>query len=293
MQSLKNMSAYGQKSDHGLVRDYITAADHLQYSLLPEDLVCVSMTHSNLPQEHPDLRLNLHMTISEVKEKFRLHIGTPVDHQRLILKDNGRIICQLSDDNKMLGYYSVISGMEIHIIDLDPYSLSRNGGLTDVSLVQKYKMSDEDYSSRKGTMRSYIQEQRLKDPKFKLKPKGNVPTFSKASDEPVPDALTVEGITIGSRCEVMPGARRGIVRFVGEIPTSVSGYWVGVQLDEPVGKGDGSAKGSKIFECEQNFGGFFRGKNVKVGDFPERDLLDESDGEDANDNGAQSEEDEI
>ena len=159
-----------------------------------------------------------------MKEKLRLHIGTPVDHQRLVLKDSGHILCQLADDTKMLGYYSVTSGMEIHIVDTDPYSLSRNGGLTDVSLVQKYKMSDEDYSTRKGTMRSYIQEQRAKNPNFKLKPKGAA--VDPAPTEPPPDASTVEGITVGARCKVAPGGRRGTVRFVGEIPTSTSGYWV-------------------------------------------------------------------
>ena len=52
--------------------------------------------------------------------------------------------------------------MEIHIIDTDPFSLSRGGGLSDVSLVQKYKMSEEDYDKKKGTLRDYIREQKQK-----------------------------------------------------------------------------------------------------------------------------------
>ena len=67
-------------------------------------------------------------------------------HQRLILKRNGEMVCEMSDDSKMLGFYSVESGNEIHVIDTDPFSLSRGGGLTDVSLVEKYKMDDETYS---------------------------------------------------------------------------------------------------------------------------------------------------
>jgi hypothetical protein len=58
-----------------------------------------------------------------------------VDHQRLILKQSGETLCELSDNKRMLGFYSVSSGMEIHIIDTDPFSLSRGGGLTDTSLV--------------------------------------------------------------------------------------------------------------------------------------------------------------
>lgn len=216
----------GFRSDHLLVRDYITAMDHLQYSTLPEGIVCILMTHSNIVKvDHPDIRLDLHMRISEVKEKFRLHIGTPVDFQRLILKDSGRVICEMGDDNKMLGFYSVISGMEIHVIDTDPYSLSRNGGLQDVSLVEKYKMSEDDYSKRKGTMRSYIQEQRAKDPKFKLRPKG-APPAPEPSNEPPPDASTCAHVAIGSRCQCAPGARRGVVAFIGEFPDSKRGHWV-------------------------------------------------------------------
>ena len=54
----------GFKSDHNLVRDYVVAQDHLQYSQLPEDVVCIHMSHSNLPAKHLDIRLNLHMTVS-------------------------------------------------------------------------------------------------------------------------------------------------------------------------------------------------------------------------------------
>jgi len=42
----------------------------------------------------------------------------------------------MNDDSKQMGDYSVESGMEIHVIDNDPHSLSRNGGLEDVSQVR-------------------------------------------------------------------------------------------------------------------------------------------------------------
>lgn len=94
---------------------------------------------------------------------------------------------------------------------------------------------------------------------------------------------TVEGIEVGKRCEVRPGMRRGSVAFVGEIPELGSGgYWVGVVFDEPVGKTDGTAKGGKrYFNAPGSaYGGFLRGKNVEVGDFPERDIMDELDDSD-------------
>ena len=51
-----------------------------------------------------------------MKEKLRTHTGTPVEHQRLILRSDGRDICEMSDNKRMLGFYSVESGMEIYII---------------------------------------------------------------------------------------------------------------------------------------------------------------------------------
>lgn len=88
---------------------------------------------------------------------------------------------------------------------------------------------------------------------------------------------TVADIQVGLRCEVQPGNRRGVVAFVGEIPElGGGGHWVGIVFDEPVGKTDGSINGKKYFETPGSmYGGFARGKNVQVGDFPERDIMDE------------------
>ena len=52
------------------------------------------------------------------------------------------------------------------------------------------------------------------------------------------------------------------------------GYWVGVQLDEPLGLNNGTIKGTQLFECGENFGSMVRGKNCIVGEFPELNLLD-------------------
>ena len=38
--------------------------------------------------------------------------------------------------------------------------------------------------------------------------------------------LEVEGITVGARCQVMPGARRGVVMFIGAIDQLKPGHWV-------------------------------------------------------------------
>ena len=245
------MAGFIRQEDRDMVKAWVTGADHVQYSNLPEDVVCILLTHSNLSANHPDIRLNLHTTVSsiyyhivymdlnfavqigDVKEKFRTHIGTPVVYQRLILKKRGQVVCELADDARMLGFYTVESGDEIHVIDSDPFSLSRGGGLTDTSLVEKYKMSDEAYDKRQGTLREYIKEQRAKDPNFKLKASSN-PMAVGAAGGPAPVVAapdagpeTVAHVTVGARCEVMPGKRRGSVQFVGEVPELKGGHWVG------------------------------------------------------------------
>jgi tubulin-folding cofactor B len=91
---------------------------------------------------------------------------------------------------------------------------------------------------------------------------------------------TVQGMDVGMRCEVSPGNRRGSIAFVGPVTElGGGGYWVGIIFDEPVGKTDGTAKdGKRYFEAPgSNYGGFVRGKHVTVGDFPERDIMDELD----------------
>ena len=50
-----------------------------------------------------------------------------------MLKDGGQPIAHMDDDSKMLGYYSVESGMEIHIIDTDPFSQITTKALEDTS----------------------------------------------------------------------------------------------------------------------------------------------------------------
>ena len=97
-----------------------------------------------------------------------------------------------------------------------------------------------------------------------------------------PSKLTIQpsktGIKQGLRCRILPSNdhRRGTISFVGEVPDIPSvGAWVGVTLDEPTGKNDGSVNGTKYFSCAPKSGVFLRAERVEVGDFPELSLDDE------------------
>ncbi|DBA02053.1 TPA: hypothetical protein N0F65_000300 [Lagenidium giganteum] len=264
-------------ADMRALRDFVVAKDGHEYDDLPDGIVCLHITHSNLVMQMVDIRLDLHLTIAEVREKVYRHSGTRPDSMQLYLigADGSKIL--LNDDSKMLGYYGVRSGMRMHVVDVDPFSMSRGGGLEDVSLVQKYVISEDDYNKREKTVRAYKREQLAKDPNWKPK------TMMKAVRPPtdpasIPGPESIANMKIGDRCEVQPGGRRGQVRYLGEVPEIAEGCWVGVQFDEPVGKGTGAVKGEVYFECEPKYGGFIRPHNVTVGDFPVEDpFADDSD----------------
>ena len=96
-------------------------------------------------------------------------------------------------------------------------------------------------------------------------------------------------IGVGKRCRLLPPPdqqalasegsddRRGEVAYVGDILELPGiGAWVGLKLDEPTGKNDGSVKGRRYFDCDGvKRGVFVRPERVEVGDFPVIDLLAE------------------
>jgi tubulin-specific chaperone B len=276
--------------ERAAMRAYVTGADHLQFTQLADGMVQVNATHSNLKQFVMELRFDLASSIAEVKRKLFTHNGTGVEHMELHLRSaDGTPLCRMLDDDRPLGYYGVENGMEIHVVDTDPYSLSRDGGLDDVSKVAKYRMSEEDYDKRENTLRAYKRKMLEKDPTFKFVPANRRPAAGGAGDEAAgaaggPDYTAegcVEGIEVGARTLVAPGARRGTVAWVGkDVAGLAPGYWVGVRLDEPLAKGDGTRGGVSYFDAPAKHGAFVRPDVLTLGDYPPLfdELEEEGDG---------------
>lgn len=137
--------------DMGALAAYVKG-DPLGMAIQAESTVALRVTHSNLTQTHfLEIRLDMHMTIERVKAKLQTHVGTGAGSMKLYLLDEDeKVVACMDDDEKKLGFYSPQPGFVIHIEDVDPHSLSRSGGLEDVSQVQKYMMSDNDYGNRES-----------------------------------------------------------------------------------------------------------------------------------------------
>lgn len=234
-----------------------------------DESVLLRVTHANLKSFTSDVRFSLQMTVESVKEKLWKKCGTSVNSMCLELyDDSGSKISDLTDNFIPLGFYSPLDGYRLHVIDLDPSSVTSGGWLEDTSLVEKFQISEEAYDKRDDTFRKF---------KEKLASQNPSAFESKISDNYMEELCA--NMKVGDRCEVEPGGKRGAVKFVGRAESLAPGFWVGVQYDEPLGKHDGMVKGIRYFECPPLHGAMIRPDKVKVGDYPERDPFDDEEDE--------------
>ncbi|XP_030841615.1 dynactin subunit 1 isoform X2 [Strongylocentrotus purpuratus] len=76
-------------------------------------------------------------------------------------------------------------------------------------------------------------------------------------------------VKIGTRVEIIGKGWLGKVAFVGTT-TFATGKWIGVALDEPKGKNNGTVQGKKYFTCPDNHGILIRQSQVKILDDGDR-----------------------
>ncbi|XP_053728558.1 CAP-Gly domain-containing linker protein 1 isoform X1 [Synchiropus splendidus] len=104
----------------------------------------------------------------------------------------------------------------------------------------------------------------LKPPSKIVRPTGGLTKTSPSSGthKPVPPEKSPvlspgqEDFTVGQRVWVN-GSKAGCVKFLGATQFA-PGQWAGIELDEPIGKNDGSVAGIRYFQCEDGRGIFTR-----------------------------------
>uniref|UniRef100_A0A8B9I1Y8 Dynactin subunit 1 n=1 Tax=Astyanax mexicanus TaxID=7994 RepID=A0A8B9I1Y8_ASTMX len=70
-------------------------------------------------------------------------------------------------------------------------------------------------------------------------------------------------VKVGSLVEVIGKGHRGTVAYIGTT-LFASGKWVGVILEEPKGKNDGTVQGKRYFTCLENHGIFVRQSQIQL-----------------------------
>lgn len=75
--------------------------------------------------------------------------------------------------------------------------------------------------------------------------------------------MSDKDLTLGQRVMVVVKDVKGTVAYVG-YPTFATGKWIGVILDEPKGKNNGTVRGHAYFTCDENFGVFVRPAQIQL-----------------------------
>jgi tubulin-folding cofactor B len=135
-------------------------------------------------------------------------------------------------------------------------------------------MPEDEYAKKTDSVLAWKKAQKL----GRFNP--DAPSHEQAKIAAFAQEIESRGIAVGKRCRVgSDDARRGEVKYVGEVAEipGGTGAWVGIQLDEPVGKNDGAINGTRYWgdESEVKRGVFVRPERVEVGDFPELDDLED------------------
>ncbi|KAL8699967.1 MAG: hypothetical protein Q9224_001180 [Gallowayella concinna] len=219
-------------------------------------------------------RVNPSWSISQLKVKFESITGIPPAAQALTLhlpdRQQGTPISSDDEDQTQIGAW-VSAYVEIHVASTDPATANV---IPPLSSVPKYEMPIETYTSLSDTVLAYKKSHRIGrfDP--------HAPEIEQKKVAIMWDEIDTAKITVGARCILPPSStRRGSVAYVGLVPEIPGiGPWIGVKLDEPAGKNDGSVAGRRYFDCEPQYGVFVRPERVEVGDWKELGL--ENDDED-------------
>jgi tubulin-folding cofactor B len=207
--------------------------------------------------------------IGDLKNKLEIITGyLSSDIKLRVLNKEKKLVSNLDDDDKMLGFYHIEDGFFLEVLGSKPIA-----GVGDDPTIQKYELTAEEYASRKNTVKEFKKNMKLGQ--FAENHAELVEQKERAAREKIEqEKELIDVMKVGDRCEVRTAGaptRLGTVMYLGQLDKK-PGYFVGVKYDEPTGKNDGSVEGKRYFECGPNYGGFVKPEFITVGDFPEENL---------------------
>jgi len=215
-------------------------------------------------------------TIGQLKAKLEPVTGIPPLSQKLTLRLGSQQSVPLEavdEENTQLGVFPLAPYAEIHVSDIRPPGMRPN--FTDASQVPKYEMPPDEYEQKTDSVLAWKKAQKLGrfDPA--------APSLEQAKIQAFETDIRNRGIEVGKRCRVGgQDTKRGVVMYIGEVEEipGGAGKWIGVKLDEPVGRNDGSLSSGKRYwgkEGDPKSGLFVRPERVEIGDWPVLDDLED------------------
>lgn len=190
-------------------------------------------------------RVNLSLSIAALKDKLELTTGIPPSHQKLrVYTETGEI--RTLAPVETLGESGISDGWRIHVVDTRPLAERLDLRNDDTP---KFEMSPEEYARRSDSVLAWKKKNQLG--RFGSSSTDDNPQSGQAGPASYPE------IRIGSKCHVHLKSgqlAQGIVAYMGDIPDLPSGTWVGMRLDTPDGKNNGTVLGHNIFDAPENHG---------------------------------------
>ncbi|KAF7595139.1 hypothetical protein BBP40_007106 [Aspergillus hancockii] len=249
-------------------------------------LITTPTSANSEPQFITERRITPTWTVTQLKSKLETMTGIPPSHQLLKLKTPAHPDQWVDGDDSIIGSWGLMKGCEIEVHDSRPPSSRPN--FNDLSSVEKYTLPTSTYESLSNSVLAWKKNQKLG--RFDPNALSPYQAMRKQAQKDIED-IEIRDITISKRAIILPSSpphvRRGTVRFVGPVPSipypgvetqgvdsSVLPLWVGIELDEPIGKNDGSVGGKHYFTCPNKTGVFIKPEKVEVGDFPPLGLDD-------------------
>ncbi|KAF9885451.1 hypothetical protein FE257_012887 [Aspergillus nanangensis] len=254
----------------------------------PTDIsVVITSSSANANQEPhfvTERRVTPTWTILQLKSKLETMTGVPPSSQRLRMKTPGHPDQWLDGDSSVIGDWGLMKGCEIEVHDSRPQAARPN--FNDLSAVDKYVLPTSTYESLPNSVLAWKKNQKL----GRFDPTALTPEESmhQQAEKDIED-IKQRNITVSKRAVILPSSpphiRRGTIRYLGPVPSipfpgvdansdtqntssTLLPLWVGIELDEPTGKNDGSVGSKRYFTCPNKSGVFVKPEKVEVGDFP-------------------------
>ncbi|CAN8103800.1 unnamed protein product [Discula destructiva] len=211
-------------------------------------------------------------SISTLKAKLEPVTGIPPSCQIISLKTATQSIAVEAhdEDSSCLASFPLAAYAELHVLDSRPPGARPN--YSDATGVEKYVMPEDEYANKTDSVLAWKKAQKLGrfDP--------NAPSREDAKIAAFAEQVRSRDIEVGKRCRIGgQDNRRGVVMYVGDVKDipNGSGAWVGVHLDEPVGKNDGSINSTRYWgePSDMKHGVLVRPERVDIGEYPPMDDL--------------------